>query len=269
MTRRILVIPDIHGETFWKEPVQKYIDQVDKIVFLGDYLDPYTDDGNVCDPDEVYDNMMDIVNLKSINMDKVVLLMGNHDFHYLSKRSLGLARASRCDLYNWQRYNQVFNDHEDLFKIVHSEKVKDNTYVFSHAGLTTYWLNKVNSKFWKLNDRDISVADEQIIDMINEMLYDLEGQNMLAVVGRYRSIFGEKTGSVIWADIEEQTFPKAPKVYGLNKVFQVIGHTRMDISQGDMIEFDNLALIDSRQCFMIDEGIKEKIVPLKNVYGHC
>ena len=264
MAKKVLVIPDVHGETFWKEPVQKYIDQVDRIVFLGDYFDPYTDDGGVYDPNEVYDNMMDIVNLKRNNMDKVVLLMGNHDFHYLSKRALGLARASRCDLRNWQRYNQVFIGHEDLFKVVHCEKVKGISYVFSHAGLTTFWLNKVNSKLWRLNDRDISVADKQIIDMINDMLYDLEGQNMLAVVGRYRSFFGEKTGSVIWADIEEQTFPKAPKVYGLNIVFQVIGHTRLDKSQGDKIEFENLALIDSQQCFMIDEGKKEKIVPVRD-----
>ena len=70
MAKRILVIPDIHGETFWKEPVQKYIDQVDRIVFLGDYLDPYTDDGGVCDSDEVYDNMMDIVNLKQAFFQK-------------------------------------------------------------------------------------------------------------------------------------------------------------------------------------------------------
>lgn len=260
---RIIVVPDIHGETFWKEPVQKYIDQVDRIVFLGDYFDPYTDDGGVYDPNEVYDNMMDIVNLKRNNMDKVVLLMGNHDFHYLSKRALGLARASRCDLRNWQRYNQFFIGHEDLFKVVHCEKVKGISYVFSHAGLTTFWLNKVNSKLWRLNDRDISVADKQIIDMINDMLYDLEGQNLLAVVGRYRSFFGEKTGSVIWADIEEHILPDAPKAYGLNEVFQVVGHSRLN-GEYDKVEFDNLVLIDSQQCFMIDDNIKEKIIALKD-----
>ena len=26
MTKRILVLPDVHGRLFWKEPVQKYID---------------------------------------------------------------------------------------------------------------------------------------------------------------------------------------------------------------------------------------------------
>lgn len=45
MAKRILVVPDVHGRTFWKKPVNKYIDQVDRIVFLGDYLDPYRDEG--------------------------------------------------------------------------------------------------------------------------------------------------------------------------------------------------------------------------------
>lgn len=60
MKKRVLVIPDIHGETFWKEPVQKYIDQVDRIVFLGDYLDPYRQFEDEYNPDAVFNNLMDI-----------------------------------------------------------------------------------------------------------------------------------------------------------------------------------------------------------------
>ena len=33
MTKRILVIPDVHGRIFWKEPVKKYMDAVDRVVF--------------------------------------------------------------------------------------------------------------------------------------------------------------------------------------------------------------------------------------------
>ena len=66
-------------------------------------------------------------------------------------------------------------------------------------------------------------------------------------------------GSVLWADIEEHAIPYAPKAYGLNKVFQVFGHTKLN-KDYDMIQFDDFAMIDSRQCFMIDEGIEEKII---------
>ena len=36
----ILVIPDLHGRTFWKEPIA-HKEDFDHIVFLGDYFDPY------------------------------------------------------------------------------------------------------------------------------------------------------------------------------------------------------------------------------------
>ena len=61
MGKKLLVIPDIHGETFWREPVQRYIDQVDRIVFLGDYLDPYRDEGKTYTPQGLFDNLMDII----------------------------------------------------------------------------------------------------------------------------------------------------------------------------------------------------------------
>ena len=42
---KILVIPDCHGRTFWKDAVEKHAEECDKIVFLGDYLDPYPWEG--------------------------------------------------------------------------------------------------------------------------------------------------------------------------------------------------------------------------------
>ena len=38
---KILCISDIHGRKFWRQTVADNIDKVDKIIFLGDYLDPY------------------------------------------------------------------------------------------------------------------------------------------------------------------------------------------------------------------------------------
>ncbi len=148
MAKKVLVIPDIHGETFRKAPVQKYIDQVDRIVFLGDYLDPYRDAFETCNVDFLLDNLMEIVSLKQENMDKVILLKGNHDYHYTSKRMMDIACASRCDKVNWHKYNKIFNDYDDLFKIAHIEKVKENTYLFSHAGFTTYWINRFRAMFY-------------------------------------------------------------------------------------------------------------------------
>ena len=261
MAKKILVIPDVHGRIFWKEPVKKYMDAVDRVVFLGDYLDPYEDEDGLAD--DIYQNLMEIINLKLDNRGKVVLLKGNHDQHYYSKMYRDLAAGSRMDEQNWDKYHEVFGDYRSLFQFAHMEIVNGITYVFTHAGLTLYWLHKVNTNMWQLPDNEVSVADENIIGRINQLDYKPMGQEMLSVVGRNRSWFGEKTGSVLWADIEEHSISDAPNAYGLNKVFQVFGHTRLDGEKTDMIEFENLAMIDSQKCFLIDENRKERIMAIK------
>lgn len=47
-------------------------------------------------------------------------------------------------------------------------------------------------------------------------------------------------------------------------MFQVFGHSKLDPQKADKIEFDNLALIDSQQCFMIDRNKKENIIAIKD-----
>ena len=257
-SKKIIVIPDVHGRIFWREPVKKYLDAVDKVVFLGDYLDPYKDEDGLAK--DSFENMMEIIELKRTNREKVVLLKGNHDQHYASELFKKLAGGSRRDRQNWNKYHLAFTEHKDLFQIAHVEYIKAMPYVFSHAGLTQYWLNKVNENIWNLPDNKIFIADPEIVVRINLLDDDGKGQEMLSVVGKERTWFGgEESGSVLWADIEEHSIPQAPEVYGLNKVFQVFGHTKLD-EDDDIVEFDNLAMIDTRQCFMIDEDIQEKII---------
>ena len=169
MAKKILVIPDVHGRIFWKEPVKKYMDAVDRVVFLGDYLDPYEDEDGLAD--DIYQNLMEIINLKLDNRGKVVLLKGKHDQHYYSKMYRDLAAGSRMDEQNWDKYHEVFGDYRSLFQFAHMEIVNGITYVFTHAGVTLYWLHKVNTNMWQLPDNEVSVADENIIGRINQLDY--------------------------------------------------------------------------------------------------
>ena len=38
---KTLIIPDVHGRSFWKKAIKKHFDECDHVVFLGDYIDPY------------------------------------------------------------------------------------------------------------------------------------------------------------------------------------------------------------------------------------
>lgn len=265
MAKRILVIPDVHGRTFWKEPVGKYINVVDRVVFLGDYLDPYPTEGIEYSHNDIIRNLKEIIELKRNHTEKVVLLKGNHDQHYASKLFRELAGGTRMDMWHWDEYHDFFNKYRDLFKIAHLEVIKGIPYLFSHAGVTTYWLNKVNSMVWLLSDNEISVTDQDIVNRINALDDEGQGQEMLSVIGASRSWFGgEKTGGILWADVDDHPILYAPHVYGLDQVFQVFGHSRMNGMEDDMIQGEGYAMIDSQKCFMIDEDMVERIVAVRD-----
>ena len=40
---KLLIIPDVHSRVFWKEATEKYDQECDKIIFLGDYVDTFRD----------------------------------------------------------------------------------------------------------------------------------------------------------------------------------------------------------------------------------
>lgn len=82
---KILVFGDIHGRKFWEKPFNEYVDKVDKVVFIGDYLDFYPDeweDGEHTRKDDI-DNLLEIIDLKTKYKDKVILLKGNHKKNFV------------------------------------------------------------------------------------------------------------------------------------------------------------------------------------------
>ncbi|WP_432713687.1 metallophosphoesterase, partial [Pedobacter sp.] len=74
---KIITIGDIHGRDFWNNVLQE---QMDTLVFIGDYFDSYNQ--AISAPKEI-ENFEKILNLKRDNPNMVKLLIGNHDFHYL------------------------------------------------------------------------------------------------------------------------------------------------------------------------------------------
>lgn len=78
---KIIVIPDIHGREFWKEAVRGH--EKESIVFLGDYVDPYTYEG--IEQEKGLEMLEQVIEFKKDHMDNVTLLLGNHDLGYPSK----------------------------------------------------------------------------------------------------------------------------------------------------------------------------------------
>lgn len=78
----MIIIPDTHGLDFWKDAVSKRQDN-EKIIFLGDYLDPHGGKINKAAFEQCFDNLCQILEFKKANEESCILLFGNHELSYL------------------------------------------------------------------------------------------------------------------------------------------------------------------------------------------
>lgn len=83
---KILLIYDTHGRTFWRDAVEKHMSECGHVLFGGDYLDPYPDEENPPSRKDSMKSLDDIIQLKKDNMEKIILLLGNHNFISLNGR---------------------------------------------------------------------------------------------------------------------------------------------------------------------------------------
>jgi len=127
----LIAIGDTHGRNLWEKIVEKEI-KADKIIFMGDYFDTH-DDVSV---KKQIENFEKILAFKKANMKKVVLLIGNHDFHYLTTAQ---------ETYSGFSGNN-FNDINEILQPAIEEKLLQmcfvhKKYLFTHAGVTKTWVN--------------------------------------------------------------------------------------------------------------------------------
>ena len=109
---KILIVPDVHGRAFWHRAME-LVDQVDQIVFLGDYLDPYSYEG--ISFDLALEEFHKILEFKEEYPELVTLLAGNHDFHYLIKDFMDCSRRNydkldELHIYSWVKvFGETFD----------------------------------------------------------------------------------------------------------------------------------------------------------------
>ena len=126
---KVIAIGDIHGSTKWRNIIDGNKDV--QIVFLGDYLDPYVE----YDCDEILDNLIEIIDFKRNNKDRVVLLLGNHDLHYISSDA---EICTRFDFRIARKAGILFIENFKLFQ--YAFQLKD--IIFTHAGISQRWFEK-------------------------------------------------------------------------------------------------------------------------------
>lgn len=249
----MIIIPDIHGRTFWKEAVaERKPDET--VVFLGDYLDPYAHEWEGAqDPEserpkredafdlwgQTWSNFNEIIEYKKSDSKHVILLLGNHDLHYIYIR---MDTGSRYDHIHAFEIRKRIEDNKDIFQLAYEETVNGRRFIFSHAGIHRLW---INDWFGPV------VTNENVVDYLNNAFL-VDDPSLPRALDQYSTYRGgyESYGSMVWADLREwwsETPSKSP--YG---DVQVFGHTQL---KKDPINFhDTYYCVDVRRAFRINDN---------------
>jgi len=243
MKKTILTIGDIHGTSHWKKILfggeelfeNFFIDwdggkgadklknypfpKWDKIIFVGDYFDSFVI-GNL----EMKTVFADIIRLKRAFMDKIVLLIGNHDLHYIDSKH-------RCSGFRPEMYydfNDTLRENRDLFKAAHQE----GTFLWTHAGLTdSMWNLHCMPRLTQAKKEGVYDPTELKYDEALQFLYEMQFMPIFWA-GRGRGGYSSVPG-IFWADKRELI--KDP-LKGIN---QIVGHTPVNSVETHLTEDGN------------------------------
>jgi hypothetical protein len=141
---KIVALGDTHGRDIWKKIV-KVEEDFDKFIFIGDYFDARED----IDASKQIENFKEILEFKKENPDKVILIIGNHDFHYLKgcgETYSGYQQYAAMDI-NEVLQPALTSGHLQICHVF-------DEYIFSHAGLTQTWCEN--------NDIDLFNIEESV-----------------------------------------------------------------------------------------------------------
>jgi hypothetical protein len=145
--KKVIITGDIHGRDTWKKIVEGNSDS-DLFIFVGDYFDSFDIDVMT----QIH-NFREIIEFKNENPEKVVTLIGNHDFHY-TRACIGS--------YTGFNHNTYYNMHIDLGDLIKDGTLKIahqiENFLFTHAGVTKTFCEEWN------------IDTENLVDSLNDHL---------------------------------------------------------------------------------------------------
>jgi predicted phosphodiesterase len=135
-----LVLGDMHGLFNIIEDIYN-AEKPDSVIILGDYFDSFT-------IDPIIQNLgfRDLLELRKLhiethwnNKNTFILLLGNHDFHYLTSVNERYSGYNNQTAVFASEYVHRCIDKEDM-QMIYIDDV--NKTIYSHAGITNAWLKE-------------------------------------------------------------------------------------------------------------------------------
>lgn len=244
---KILTIPDIHCKSIWKKfsdlkmlwQFENIATEYDYYVFIGDFTDSYADNNK-----QMYNNLVEIIELKKKYPKQVILLLGNHDLTYMFQYRDHECSGFRPEMY--KDLHKVFNDNKDLFQA----SFQIDNYVWTHAGISKWWFSvfekeSKNKNVYKYQE-DLTISEN-----LNKAF--LENEFGLYLVGKIRGGHCH-TGGIFWCDKSEITVFHNPtlQMYPIKGYNQIVGHSR---SKLETLKFDENTSITFTDCLDKSEDL--------------
>lgn len=211
---KITVVADSHGSAVPLGIARMNLEKSDKIIFLGDFFDHEEKEYN-----EQKQNFLNVIEFKKQNIEKVVVLIGNHDANYILP-----------DLLKWQpehgkEIENLILQNLELIDFAYLE----NNWLFSHAGFSEVWMQ---------NQLVCNEISEDLIKFLNNQFHNGVFTNL-----RFTGLSGygdEITQNPLW--IRPCSLMKSA-VCGVN---QIVGHTEVfDDQRIRMHGSDKIIFLDS------------------------
>lgn len=203
-----LILGDTHGRTNWKQAIEAH-PEAEHIIFIGDYFDSFDISGA-----EQLHNFNEIIRFKEESDKNVILLIGNHDHHYMDvgETYSGFKAAMKWDIQDLLKKNMHH------LQIAH----RQGEFIFSHAGISPIWMD--DTFYRSLKE---SWSKDTMIDQLND-LYKVR-----PTLFNFSHLGWDPSGDSVeqgplW--IRPRSLMKSNKGDdGLKKRFiQVVGHTQVE-----------------------------------------
>ena len=209
---KIIAVGDTHGRTTWKAIAEA--ENFDLLVFVGDYFDTH----DAITPRQQIDNFKEIIRYKEQHPGKVVLLFGNHDYHYLKTASHPYSGFQR-------RYKGEISSllHDAIDKGLLQMCFVNDRFLFSHAGVTRTWCaaQRIHLQQLETEINTLFISNPNAFDFTPGDNFDMYGDDV--------------TQTPIWVR------PNSLRKDGVPGFIQVVGHTQ----QRSITLTTNVILIDA------------------------
>jgi len=244
---KTVVLGDTHGRSNWKLAIYQE-EPIDRVIFMGDYFDSFDIPGV-----EQIDNFKNIIRYKETNPQvEVVLLIGNHDYHYFPE--IGYNGTSGYQSGIAPSITQVIEENRHHLQMAYGF----GDYLFTHAGVSPVFMDQVFGE----NDWTI----ENVVVDLNELF-------------RYKPMSFEFNGFDAYGDNTTQTpiWIRPRSLMSVNKkhkkglkkdYIQIVGHThmrRIDLEGSDKFTGGRYYFVDT----MEDSGdyliIEDNILKINSV----